>query len=85
MIICTLQVEKRVSDSYPSTSNMISLELSKGSPHGSHVPGSVDDDEYVEYPLDMLADFPSNVEEEERVSVTNVLWMKFPLFTCSQL
>lgn len=61
------EVESRGSDAHPSTSNMISLEFSKDSPHDSLGPGSVDDDEYVEYSLDMLADFPNNVEEEERM------------------
>ncbi|KAG6435509.1 hypothetical protein SASPL_100383 [Salvia splendens] len=61
------EVESRSSDAQPSTSNMISLEFSRDSPHGSLGLGSVDDDEYVEYSLDMLAEFPSNVEEEERM------------------
>lgn len=46
---------------------MISFELSNGHPYGPHVPTTIDDDQYVEYPLDNLADFPSNIEEEERV------------------
>ncbi|KAK6117280.1 hypothetical protein DH2020_048974 [Rehmannia glutinosa] len=65
------QVESRGSDSCPSSSNMISFELSKSS---SHVPGLMDDDdEYVEYPLDTLADFPTNVEEEERMFMEAIL------------
>ncbi|KAL3634563.1 hypothetical protein CASFOL_021617 [Castilleja foliolosa] len=69
------QVENRVSDSQASSSNnMISFELSGSSPHGSHNrPISIDDNEYVEYPLDTLADFPSNVEEEERMLMVAVL------------
>ncbi|KAK6130398.1 hypothetical protein DH2020_035808 [Rehmannia glutinosa] len=64
-------VESRGSDSCPSSSNMISFELSKSS---RHVPGLMDDDdEYVEYPLDTLADFPSNVEEEERMFMEAIL------------
>ncbi|KAG8373023.1 hypothetical protein BUALT_Bualt12G0127800 [Buddleja alternifolia] len=55
------QVESRSSDSQPSSSNMISFELSGASPHSSNVPTSIDDDEYVEYSLDTLADFPSNM------------------------
>lgn len=73
VIIFTVQVESRECDSEPSSSNMISFDLS----NSSNVPaGSVDDDEYVEYSLDMLADFPNNVEEEERVKLTIVpqLW-----------
>ncbi|KAL1548552.1 hypothetical protein AAHA92_16770 [Salvia divinorum] len=61
------EVESRSSDAQPSTSNMISLEFPRDTPHGSLGPGSIDDDEYVEYSLDMMADFPSNVEEEERM------------------
>ncbi|KAI3469496.1 hypothetical protein Pfo_026159 [Paulownia fortunei] len=67
------QVESRGSDSYPSSSNMISFELSKDSPHGSHVPRSIEDDDYVEYSLDTLADFPANVEEEERMFMEAIL------------
>jgi hypothetical protein len=47
---------------------MISFDFANGDPFCPHVPASIDDDDYVEYPLDNLADFPSNVEEEERVS-----------------
>lgn len=54
-------------DGYSSSSGMISFELSNGHPYGPHVPTTIDDDQYVEYPLDNLADFPSNVEEEERM------------------
>ena len=52
----------------PSTSGMISFELTNGQPYGPHVPISFDDDQYVEYPLDTSTDFPRDVEEEERVS-----------------
>ncbi|KAL6571542.1 hypothetical protein OROHE_003185 [Orobanche hederae] len=65
-----LDVESRDSDSQASSSNMISFELSGA---GSHAPLSINDDEYVEYPLDTLADFPSNVEEEERMLMVAVL------------
>lgn len=51
-----------------SSSDMISFELSDGTPFGPHVPAIIDDDDYVEYPLDSSSDFPSNIEEEERVS-----------------
>lgn len=55
------------SDPVASSSKMISFELANGDPYGPHVPASIDDDEYVEYSFDNLADFPNNVEEEERV------------------
>lgn len=63
------------SDPIASSSKMISFELANGNPYGPHVPASIDDEEYVEYPLDNSADFPNNVEEEERVS--RYLWIFF--------
>lgn len=59
--------------SFPSSSNMINFELSNGHPYGPHVPTSMDDDIYVEYPLDNMADFPSNVEEEDRMFMEAML------------
>lgn len=56
-------------DHLPSSSKMISFELSDGHPYGPHVPTTMDDDQYVEYQLDDLAGFPCDVEEEERVSL----------------
>lgn len=56
-----------------SASNMISFELSDGHPYGPHVPTAMDDDQYVEYQLDDLAGFPSNVEEEERMFMEAVI------------
>ncbi|GFZ14078.1 alpha/beta-Hydrolases superfamily protein [Actinidia rufa] len=53
----------------PSSSKMINFEFT----NGHHVPTSIDDDEYIEYPLDNLADFPSNVEEEERMFMKAVI------------
>ncbi|KAL3507993.1 hypothetical protein ACH5RR_033375 [Cinchona calisaya] len=61
------------SDPVASSSKMISFELANGNPYGPHVPASIEDDEYVEYPLDNLADFPNNVEEEERMFMVAVL------------
>ncbi|PIN15495.1 putative alpha/beta hydrolase [Handroanthus impetiginosus] len=62
-----IEVESMDSDSYPSSSNMISFELSKSSPHASLVHGLIDNGEYMEYPLDNLTDFPTKVDEEERM------------------
>ncbi|KAG5627960.1 hypothetical protein H5410_013178 [Solanum commersonii] len=59
--------------SAPSSSKMISFELSNGDPFGPNVPASIDDDDYVEYPLDNMANFPSNVDEEERMLMKAVL------------
>ncbi|KAA8527540.1 hypothetical protein F0562_034745 [Nyssa sinensis] len=57
----------------PSSSKMISFEFSNGHPYGPHISTSVDDDEYVEYPLDNLAGFPSNLEEEERMFMEAII------------
>lgn len=46
---------------------MISFELANGQPYGPHVPIAFDDDQYVEYPLDTMAEFPRDSQEEERV------------------
>ncbi|KAL6971413.1 hypothetical protein U1Q18_031090 [Sarracenia purpurea var. burkii] len=61
------QEEGSGTEPIPSSSKLISFEFTNGHPSGPHVPTSMDDGEYVEYPLDNLADFPSNVEEEERM------------------
>ncbi|XP_047337798.1 uncharacterized protein LOC124941502 [Impatiens glandulifera] len=51
----------------PSSSNMISFELSDGQPNGPRVPASIDYDDYLEYSFDNLSHFPSNSDEEERM------------------
>lgn len=62
-----------------SASDMISFELSGGHPYGPHVPTAMDDDQYVEYQLDDLAGFPSNVEEEERVRQTSLIYFNISI------
>ncbi|KAF5752317.1 hypothetical protein HS088_TW01G00225 [Tripterygium wilfordii] len=57
----------------PSSSNMISFELSNGDPFGPHVPNTMNDDQYVEYQLDDLTGFPCSAEEEERMLMEAVL------------
>ncbi|XP_012069496.1 uncharacterized protein LOC105631893 isoform X2 [Jatropha curcas] len=57
----------------PSSSKMISFELSNGNPYGPHVPTAMDDDQYVEYQLDDLSGFPCDVEEEERMFMEAVI------------
>ncbi|XP_031249008.1 uncharacterized protein LOC116106836 [Pistacia vera] len=57
----------------PSSSNMISFEFSNGHPYGPHVPTTMDEDQYVEYQLEDLTGFPSNVEEEERMFMEAVI------------
>lgn len=66
-IVLLMQEEGSGTRPIPSSSKMINFELSNGHLNGPHVPMSVDDDEYVEYSFDDMPDFPSNVEEEERV------------------
>ncbi|XP_015888233.3 uncharacterized protein LOC107423223 [Ziziphus jujuba] len=60
-------------DQSSSSSKMISFEFTNGHPCGPHVPTTLDDDQYVEYQLDDLAGFPSDVEEEERMFMEAVL------------
>ncbi|XWS09082.1 hypothetical protein CRYUN_Cryun40dG0055600 [Craigia yunnanensis] len=67
------QDKDTVDDDGPSSSNMISFELSNGHPFGSHVPTTMDDDQYVEYQLDDLTGFPCNVEEEERMFMEAII------------
>ncbi|KAJ8747558.1 hypothetical protein K2173_013054 [Erythroxylum novogranatense] len=57
----------------PSSSKMISFELSNGYPYVPHVPTAMDDDQYVEYQLDDLAGFPCNIEEEERMLMEAII------------
>ncbi|XP_043719758.1 uncharacterized protein LOC122667524 isoform X2 [Telopea speciosissima] len=58
-----------------SSSGLINFEFSSGDLYGPHVPTTIDDndDEYVEYPLDNIADFPCNTEEEERMLMAAVI------------
>ncbi|KAJ4956604.1 hypothetical protein NE237_013387 [Protea cynaroides] len=71
--------EKEGSEKEPasSSSGLISFEFSNGDLYGPQVPTTIDDDdddeEYVEYPLDGIADFPCNIEEEERMLMAAVM------------
>ncbi|KHN03427.1 Hypothetical protein glysoja_004453 [Glycine soja] len=65
--------EEKCGNISPSSSSMISFELSNGDPFGSHVPATLEDDQYVEYQLDDLAGFPSTAEEEERMFMEAVM------------
>ncbi|CAA7028050.1 unnamed protein product [Microthlaspi erraticum] len=56
-----------------SSSDMISFDLSNGDPYPSHLAVALDDDQYVEFHVDELADFPSNAEEEERMLMEAVM------------
>lgn len=60
-------------DTAASSSNMISFDLSNNSPYGHGIPVCIDDDEYVEYALDDLSEFPNNVDEEERMLMEAIM------------
>ncbi|GAA0148340.1 hydrolase [Lithospermum erythrorhizon] len=60
-------------DAAASSSNMISFDLSNSSPYGSRIPVCIDDDEYVEYALDDLSEFPNNVDDEERMLMEAIM------------
>ncbi|CAH2079206.1 unnamed protein product [Thlaspi arvense] len=55
-----------------SSSDMISFDLSNGGPY-PHLAVALDDDQYVEFHVEELADFPSNAEEEERMLMEAVM------------
>lgn len=61
------KVEAVGTESPSSSSRMISFELANGQPYGPHVPIAFDDDQYVEYSLDNMPEFPRDLEEEERM------------------
>ncbi|KAG7542989.1 Serine aminopeptidase S33 [Arabidopsis thaliana x Arabidopsis arenosa] len=56
-----------------SSSDMISFDLSNGDPYPPHLAVALDDDQFVEFHVDELADFPSNAEEEERMLMEAVM------------
>ncbi|XP_026453985.1 uncharacterized protein LOC113355365 isoform X1 [Papaver somniferum] len=60
-------------DLVSSSAGLISFDLSNGHLHEPTAPNTTDDDEYIEYPLDNLSDFPCNMEEEERMLMEAVL------------
>ncbi|MCL7036217.1 hypothetical protein MKW94_026691 [Papaver nudicaule] len=60
-------------DLVSSSAGLISFDLSNGHLYEPTGPNTTDDDEYIEYPLDNLSDFPCNMEEEERMLMEAVL------------
>ncbi|KAL9227091.1 hypothetical protein vseg_002827 [Gypsophila vaccaria] len=60
-------------ESPSSSSRMISFELANGQPYGPHVPISIDDNHYIEYPLDTSTDFPQDFEDEERMLMEAIM------------
>lgn len=70
----TLHFQEAVgTESSSSNSRLISFELANGQPFGPQVPIAIDDDQYVEYPLDTMVEFPRDFDEEERVGQVKVL------------
>ncbi|KAF6135944.1 hypothetical protein GIB67_006836 [Kingdonia uniflora] len=65
--------EGREHDPIASSSGLLSFEISNNHPDFPLVPTTIDDDQYVEYPLDNLSDFPCNMEEEERMFMEAVI------------
>ncbi|CAF2250784.1 unnamed protein product [Brassica napus] len=56
-----------------SSCDMISFDLSNGDPYPPNLAVALDDDQYVEFQVEDLADFPSNAEEEERMLMEAVM------------
>jgi hypothetical protein len=56
-----------------SSPDMISFDLSDGNQYPPHLRMALDDDQYVEYQMEDMADFPSNAEEEERMLMKAVM------------
>lgn len=77
-----LQGEAIGTESPSSSSGMISFELANGQPYGPHVPIAIDDDQYVEYSLDNMTEFPRNLEEEERVGQLTILLHAIHICSC---
>ncbi|KAH9616455.1 hypothetical protein KSS87_006769 [Heliosperma pusillum] len=67
------EVEAVRNESPSSSSRMINFELANGQPYGPHVPISIDDNHYIEYPLDSSTDFPRNFEDEERMVMEAIM------------
>ncbi|KAF9678070.1 hypothetical protein SADUNF_Sadunf08G0173700 [Salix dunnii] len=77
-------------DHLPSSSKIISFELSNGHPHGPHSPTTMDDDHYVEYQLDDVVGSPCDMEEEESVNLKHCIcrmmfFLKFDLLCIFQM
>ncbi|KAK9699467.1 hypothetical protein RND81_08G175500 [Saponaria officinalis] len=68
-----LEGKAEKNESPSSSSRMISFELANGQPYGPHVPISIDDNHYIEYPLDTSTDFPRDFEDEERMVMEAIM------------
>ncbi|KAJ0233603.1 hypothetical protein HA466_0282310 [Hirschfeldia incana] len=65
---------KEKEGSSSSSSDMVIFDLSDGDPYPPHgLAVALDDDQYVEFQVEDLADFPSTAEEEERMLVEAVM------------
>ncbi|KAL1224830.1 hypothetical protein V5N11_012913 [Cardamine amara subsp. amara] len=56
-----------------SSSDMISFDLTNGNQYPPHLAMALDDDQFVEYHLEDMADFPTNEEEEEKMLMKAVM------------
>ncbi|CAN6824702.1 unnamed protein product [Brassica oleracea] len=56
-----------------SSCDMISFDLSNGDPYPPNLAVALDDDQYVEFQVEDLPDFPSTAEEEERMLMEAVM------------
>lgn len=54
---------------------MISFDLTNGNQYPPHLAMALDDDQFVEYHLEDMADFPTNAEEEEKVRPKKTYYM----------
>ncbi|KAL7588533.1 hypothetical protein Lser_V15G39675 [Lactuca serriola] len=70
---CNVEEEESTKGGVSSLSKMINFEFCNGSSYEHDDLTSIDDDEYVEYPLHNVDDIPCNKEEEERMLMEAVL------------
>ena len=75
-----MQEEESTKGGVSSLSKMINFEFCNGSSYEHDDLTSIDDDEYVEYPLHNVDDIPCNKEEEERVCICLVMFC--PMCIC---
>ncbi|CAN6985833.1 unnamed protein product [Brassica oleracea var. botrytis] len=64
---------KEKEGSSSSSCDMISFDLSNGDPYPPNLAVALDDDQYVEFQVEDLPDFPSTAEEEERMLMEAVM------------
>ncbi|KAF9606583.1 hypothetical protein IFM89_026845 [Coptis chinensis] len=66
--------QARANDPLSSSSGLLSFEIANGHSYVPQlIPSDIDEDQYIEYPLDNLSGFPCNMEEEERMFMEAVI------------